>query len=83
MKFKILIVAALYLLVIACGNRNNENPPEVPQAPSEASAPATPEAPPAPPEAPAPPPVKEFKTKTGKVFLVEESHPKGMTLSDI
>jgi hypothetical protein len=81
MKIKFLIAVVIMSTVIACGNRNNgEAAP--PPTPGEAAVPSTPEAP-TPPEAPPPPPVKEFKTKTGKIFLLEESHPKGMSLSDI
>ena len=82
MTFKHLIVVALCATTMACGNRNNGDTPESPPTPNDAMSPATPEAPVAP-EPPAPPPVQEFKTKTGKVFLLEESHPKGMSLSDI
>jgi hypothetical protein len=80
MKFNILIAAAISISMVACNDQGSqEEKPDVAQTPPE---PAQPESP-APPEAPLPPPVKEFKSKTGKVFLFEESHPRGMSLSDI
>jgi hypothetical protein len=80
MKFNILIAAAISISIVACNNQGSQE--EKPDAVQTPPAPAQPESP-APPEAPLPPPVKEFKSKTGKVFLFEESHPRGMSLSDI
>ena len=80
MKFNILIAAAISISMVACNNQGSqEEKPDVAQAPPEPAQPASP----APPEAPLPPPVKELKSKTGKVFLFAESHPRGMSLSDI
>jgi hypothetical protein len=80
MKLNILIAAAISISTIACNNQGSQE--EKPDAAQIPPAPAQPESP-APPEAPLPPPVKEFKSKTGKVFLFAESHPRGMSLSDI
>ncbi len=83
MKIKILIPAAISMIMLACSNPENKaEKPDMEQVPNEPAQPGSPE-PPAAPEAPLPPPVKEFKSKTGKVFLFEESHPQGMSLSDI
>ncbi len=80
MKIIILITAVMSLGILACNNQDSQKEKTATaQAPPE---PAQPESP-APPEPPLPPPVKEFKSKTGKVFLFEESHPRGMSLSDI
>jgi hypothetical protein len=79
MKNNFLVAIALSITVLSCGDQKNEKETSVA---ADTPALATPEAPP-PPEAPVPPPVQEYKTKTGKVFLLEESHPKGMSLSDI
>jgi hypothetical protein len=79
MMFKLLLVAAISITV-ACTNPNNVDTAGA--TTNDTTAPAPPQAP-APPEAPVPPPVQEYKTKTGKLFLLEESHPKGMSLSDI
>jgi hypothetical protein len=80
MKYNFLLAVVLSLAVLSCGDQKNEK--ETSSVSADTPAPAPPVAP-APPEAPVPPPVQEYKTKTGKVFLLEESHPKGMSLSDI
>jgi hypothetical protein len=80
---KILITAAISMTMLACSNpENNAAKTDMEQVPNQPQQPGSPE-PPLQPEAPLPPPVKEFKSKTGKVFLFEESHPRGMSLSDI
>jgi hypothetical protein len=80
MKYNFLVVAALSIAMFSCGDQKNEK--ETSSVAADTPATAAPETPP-PTEAPPPPTVKEFKTKTGKVFQLEESHPVGMSLSDI
>ncbi|HLO81937.1 MAG TPA: hypothetical protein VK166_13310, partial [Chitinophagaceae bacterium] len=83
MKYKILIAAVISISMLACSSSESKSDKQgMEQTSNESAQPESP-TPPSPPEAPLPPPVKEFKSKTGKVFLFEESHPRGMSISDI
>lgn len=83
MKLKIFMAAVISICYLSCSNPENKTAKQdIEQTPDKPAQAESPE-PPAPPEAPLPPPVKEFKSKTGKVFLFEESHPRGMSISDI
>jgi hypothetical protein len=68
------------MVMLACNTSQTETAKTdsvAPVAPETAATPPAPEAPVAP-VAP-----KEYKTKTGKIFLVEETHPTGMSLSTV
>lgn len=68
------------MVVLAC----NSSQTETVKADTAAAQVTDTVTPPVAPEQPvAPPAPKEFITKTGKVFLVEETHPTGMSLSTV
>jgi hypothetical protein len=74
---KTFIAVSAIALLAACNSGGEKSTTPV----AEVKVDTTPVAPVAP--AAATPTVKEVKTKTGKVILIEESHPTGASLSDV